>query len=156
MYERILVPLDGSETAECVLPNVVDLAVRMAPTTDVEITLVQVISLLTFNVITDDERAQIPYSKDDLNQLESKAQAYLDRIAAQLREKKVKVKTMVVTGHAAEGIIKAAEDTNADVIALATHGLSGIKRWALGSIADKVLHESQIPVLTVRAKHGNC
>lgn len=62
------------------------------------------------------------------------------------------VKTIVTEGHAAEKIIKIAHDVNADLIAMSTHGRSGLRKWALGNITDKVLHESSIPVLTVRAK----
>jgi nucleotide-binding universal stress UspA family protein len=70
-----------------------------------------------------------------------------------MRAKGIKVKTMISAGHAAEEIIKAAHDTDTNLIAMSTHGLSGLKRWALGSITDKVLHESEIPVLVVRTKH---
>jgi nucleotide-binding universal stress UspA family protein len=59
---------------------------------------------------------------------------------------------MVTVGHAADEIIKVAQDIKADLIAMSTHGRSGLGRWALGSITDKVLRESPVPVLTVRAK----
>ena len=153
MYERILVPLDGSAIAEAVLPNIEDLALRMAPKTEVEATLVQVISTLTYNVLTEDDRAQIPYSQGDMNQIKKRATDYLEKVAARMASKGIKVKTMVTEGHAAEEIIKAAARTDANVIAMSTHGFSGLKRWALGSVADKVLHESNVPVLIVRAKH---
>ena len=52
-----------------------------------------------------------------------------------------------------EEIIKAAQDTEANLIAMSTHGASGLKRWAMGSVADKVLHHSEIPVLIVRVYH---
>jgi nucleotide-binding universal stress UspA family protein len=153
MYEKILVPLDGSDVAEAALPNVEELAVRMAPGTNVEITLIQVISNLTYNFITDDERAQVPYKPDDLKQIEQMANKYLDKVAEKLRAKGISVNTMVTEGHAAEEIIKAADIVGANLIAMSTHGRSGLGRWAMGSITDKVLHESHIPVLTVRAKH---
>jgi nucleotide-binding universal stress UspA family protein len=59
---------------------------------------------------------------------------------------------MVTVGEAAEEILKAAKETGANLIAMSTHGRSGLGRWALGSVTDKVLHLSEIPVLTVRAK----
>jgi nucleotide-binding universal stress UspA family protein len=80
------------------------------------------------------------------------SQKYLDSIAVELKNKGIKVNTIVIVGHAAEEIIKTAEKINADLIAMSTHGRSGLGRWALGSITDKVLHESSIPVLTVRSK----
>jgi nucleotide-binding universal stress UspA family protein len=60
---------------------------------------------------------------------------------------------MVTVGHAAEEIIKVSHDINADLIAMSTHGRSGLSHWALGSITEKVLRESEIPVLTIRVKH---
>jgi nucleotide-binding universal stress UspA family protein len=153
MYEKILVPLDGSDVAEAILPDIEKIATRMAPNTQVEITLLQVISNLTYNVLTDDDRAQIPYNENDLQQIKGMAKSYLDKIADKMSNKGINVKTVVTAGHAAEEVIKVAENTNADLIAMSTHGRSGLRRWALGSIADKVVHESNIPVLLVRAKH---
>ncbi len=152
MYEKILVPLDGSKTAEAALPNVEDLVIRMAPNTKIEVTLLQVISNLTYNVMTPEEQAQIPYSEKELSQIKQAALDYLEKVAAKLRAKGIDVKTMVMVGHAAEEIIEAAKQTGANVIAMSTHGYSGIKRWALGSVADKVLRISEIPVFVIRAK----
>jgi nucleotide-binding universal stress UspA family protein len=152
MYEKILIPLDGSEVAEAVIPNVADLIRRMTPTTSITVTLLQVVSLLTYNVLTEDERAQIPYSDEDMKEIRKKATDYLEKVAEDMRAKGIKVKTLVAAGHAAEEIIKAAEAAKVNLIAMSTHGFSGVKRWALGSVADKVLHESRIPVLIVRAK----
>ena len=78
-------------------------------------------------------------------------QKYLDRIADKLKARNIKVNTIVKVGHAAEEIIKTAHEINADLIAMSTHGRSGLGRWAMGSITDKVLHESNIPILTVRS-----
>ena len=151
MYERILVPLDGSKVGEAALVNVENLALKLAPCTQVEITLLQVISELTYDFLTTEKGAQLPYSDNDLVSIEKMAEKYLQDIAARLKEKGIKVKVMVVTGNAEEEIIKAAHETEADLIAMSTHGRSGIRRWALGSITDKVLHDSNIPILTVRA-----
>jgi nucleotide-binding universal stress UspA family protein len=153
MYERILVPLDGSKVGETAIPNVENLALKLLPNTEVEVTLLQVISELNYDFIDQSDAAQLPYSEDDLKKIESMSQKYLDTIAAELRDKGIKVNTLVTVGHAAEEIIKTAEKTNADLIAMSTHGRSGLGRWALGSITDKVLHESRVPVLTVRSKH---
>lgn len=152
MYEKILVPLDGSKVAEAAITNVEDLAVRMAPTTKVKVTLLQVISNITYNVLTMEELAQIPYSEDELKQIKAKSTKYLKKIADSLKSKGIDVKTMVRVGQAPEEIIGAARETGANVIAMSTHGYSGIKRWALGSVADRVLHISEIPVLLIRVK----
>ena len=79
---------------------------------------------------------------------------YLVKTGESLKKKGVIVRTIVSTGNAADEIIKAADDTGADLIAMSTHGRSGLKRLAFGSITDKVLHRSNIPVLTVRAPEG--
>lgn len=152
MYEKILLPLDGSEVGEAALPYVEDLAAKLASSAPAEVTLLQVITSLTHYVLAGETSAQIPYTERELRQIKQKAQEYLDRIAERLRSKGIKVNTRVATGHAAEEIIKAAREINADLIAMSTHGRSGLSRWALGSVTDKILREGNIPVLTVRAK----
>jgi len=152
MYERILVPLDGSTVGEAALPYVESLASKLAPANRVEITLIQVISDLTFDFLTEQDAAQLPHPQNELEQIKSLSQAYLEKIADRLRSKGLEVKTMVTEGHAAEEILKASQQFNVDLIAMSTHGRSGLGRWAMGSITDKVLHESAIPVLTVRAR----
>jgi nucleotide-binding universal stress UspA family protein len=151
MYERILVPLDGSKVGEAALSSIEQLAIKLGPGNGVELTLLQVISDLTYDFLTEDDAAQLPYNEKDLKQVQSMAQKYLEKIAAGLRSKGIKVQVRVVEGHAAEEIIKVSQNINADLIAMSTHGRSGLGRWAMGSITDKVLHESKIPVLTVRA-----
>jgi nucleotide-binding universal stress UspA family protein len=152
MYERILVPLDGSKTGEAAIPNVEGLVVRMAPATKIEVILLQVVSLLTYNVLTESGTAQIPYNEKDMQQIKQKAKKYLDTVAESMRAKGINARTIVTAGHAAEEIVKVAHEVDANIIAMSTHGLSGLKRWALGSIADKVLHISDIPVFIIRAK----
>lgn len=151
MYERILVPLDGSKVGEAALPDVKNLLLKLTPGNGVEITLLQVISDLTYDFLTEDDAAQLPYNESDLKQAEGASLKYLEKIADGLRSKGLKVNTLVAVGSAAEEIIKAAQEIKADLIAMSTHGRSGLGRWALGSITDKVLRESPVPVLTVRA-----
>ena len=154
MYERILVPLDGSDVAEAIITDVENLVLKMTPSTKVEVVLLQVVSTITYNVLTDDERAQIPYSEDDMKMITSKVKSYLETVAAPMRDKNIEVTTVVSAGHAAEEILETASEVNANLIAMSTHGRSGLSLWALGSITEKVLHESPIPVLTIRAKHN--
>jgi nucleotide-binding universal stress UspA family protein len=152
MEERILVPLDGSEVGEAVLPKLETLVLNTTPKMDAEITLLRVISKINFNVLTQDEAAQLPISESDMNKMTEEAKAYLDTIAEKLRSKNIKVKTMVTFGHTAEEIVKVARETRAHLIAMATHGRSGVVRWAIGSVTDKVIRlEGKIPVLAVNA-----
>jgi nucleotide-binding universal stress UspA family protein len=151
MYERILIPLDGSKVGETAIKNIENLALKLLPETEVDVTLLQVISELTYDFIDQNDAAQLPYDEDELKSIKLNAQKYLDKVAGELRGKGIKVNSLVTVGHVAEEIIKVAHTINADLIAMSTHGRSGLGRWALGSITDKVLHESDIPVLTVRS-----
>jgi len=151
MYERILVPLDGSEVGEAVLPKLEELVIRNVPKKEVEVTLLKVISQLNFNFLTDDKAAQLPYSEIELRQLKKEAQEYLEQVAGGLKSKGINVKIMVALGQPAEEIIKASHEINANLIAMSTHGRNGFVRWAVGSVTDKVIRlEGRIPVLAVR------
>src|SRR4030042_684124 len=151
MEGRVLVPLDGTEVGEAVLPKLEDLVLKGVGI-EAEVTLLRVIPIVNYNVLTHDERAQLPYTEGDQKELEQKAQGYLEKVAGKLISKGFKVKTMVKIGPAAEEIVRAAHETSANLIAMSTHGRSGIVRWAIGSVADKVIRlEGKIPVLAVHA-----
>ena len=106
---------------------------------------------MNFNMLNQDEKAQLPISDEDMQQMTLESQDYLEKVAEGLRSKGIKVKTMVTAGHAAEEIVKAARDIKAHLIAMSTHGRSGIVRWAIGSVTDKVIRlEDKIPVLAVK------
>jgi nucleotide-binding universal stress UspA family protein len=155
MEERILVPLDGSNVSEAVLPKIEDLVLRTTPRIDAEVTLLKVISQLNYNMVTEDEGAQLPYSAEELSRLTQESQDYLEKVATGLRSKGIRVKTMVSVGRAADEIVKSARQIKAHLIAMSTHGRSGIVRWAIGSVTDKVIRlEGTIPVLAVKAS-GN-
>jgi nucleotide-binding universal stress UspA family protein len=153
MEQRILVPLDGSEIGEAVLPKVEDLILGTSPRIEAEVFLLRVVSKLNYNMLTDDDAAQLPYSAAEVKELTQTTQTYLDKIARGLTNKGIKVQTMVAFGHAAEEIVKAARDTKVNLIAMSTHSRKGFIRWAIGSVTDKVLRlEGKIPVLAVRAQ----
>lgn len=149
--EKILVPLDGSKVGEVALPYVEELVSKLTPDEKVEITLIQVISSLTHYVIAGEASAQIPYTAQELEEIEKKAKGYLDKASKSLRKKGTKVKVKISVGSAAEEIIKAADEIGADLIAMSTHGRSGISRWAFGSVTERVLRGGNKPVLMVRA-----
>ena len=152
MEERILVPLDGSEVGEAVLPKLEDLVLRTTPKVDAEVTLLQVISNMNFNMLHKDDAAQLPRDESEAKQMKDSAFAYLEKVAVGLRSKGIKVNTKVSMGHAAEEIVKAANETDAHLIAMSTHGRNGIVRWAIGSVTDEVIRlEGKIPVLAVHA-----
>jgi nucleotide-binding universal stress UspA family protein len=151
MYERILVPLDGSEVGEAALPNVEQLVSKLAPKVKVEVVLLQVISSLTHYVIAGEASVQVPYNEREIDQIKEKARDYLDKVGEGLRNRGVMVKTLIATGNAAEEILKVADEIKADLVAMSTHGRSGLSRWAFGSVTDKILRAGNLPVLVVRA-----
>ena len=151
MYERILVPLDGSKVGEAALVHVEELVSKMAPKVKTEVILFQVISSLTHYVIAGEASVQVPYTEKEVGQIKKKAKDYLDKTGECLRSKGVTVKTKVATGRAAEEIVKAADELKADLVAMSTHGRSGLSRLTFGSITDKVLRTGNVPVLVVRA-----
>ena len=151
MYERILIPLDGSKTGEAALPFVEDLVSKLSPKLKVEVTLLQVVTSLTHYVVAGEVAAPVPYTERELELIKQKSTEYLDKIREGLTSKGAVVKTKVGIGNAAGEILKAAEETSADLIAMSTQGRSGLRRLAFGSVTAKVIRESNVPVLTVRA-----
>ena len=80
----------------------------------------------------------------------------MERVAKELGESGLNVRADIVEGEAAEGIVEYAEKQGIDLVVMATHGRSGIGRWALGSVADRVIRHSYVPVLLVRASKDAC
>ena len=149
MYKKILVPLDGSKLAECVLPHVETIA-RGGNTENV--TFIRVFEPLSLPVSVGEGYT---LSTDDWPKIEeaSKAAAenYLNKLTSKLKYDKVKIQTEVMVGKPAETIADYATSNGVDLIAIATHGRSGVSRWVWGSVADKVLRSSRVPILVVRA-----
>ena len=151
MYERILVPLDGSKVGETALPYVEGLVSRLSPEPKVEVTLFQTVSSLTQWIVAGEVSTRIPYTEKEMKQIKKRAMDYLDRAGEGLRSKGAIVKAKVSTGDPAEEIIKAADEINADLVTMSTHGRSGLSRWAFGSVTDRVLRGGNRPILMVRA-----
>ncbi|MFC1902989.1 universal stress protein [Chloroflexota bacterium] len=152
MLEKILVPLDGSKVGESALPYVEDLVSKLSPKVKVEITLLQVIALEIPYAVGGESVPNIAYSREVLEEKREKAMEYLIKTGEALSKKGAKVTTKVAEGNASEEIVKAAEEINANFIAMSTHGRSGFSRWAFGSVTDQVLRrEGRIPIIMVRA-----
>jgi nucleotide-binding universal stress UspA family protein len=154
MFSRVLVPLDGSKVGEGALPALEQLIDKLARGTKVEVILMGVITLLRHWVVVGEASAPVSYTEDELALIKQRVEDYLIKTGESLKNKGVTVRTMVSTGNAADEIIKAVDDTGADLIAMSTHGRSGLRKLAFGSITDKVLHHSKVPVLSVRAAEG--
>jgi len=152
MYERILIPLDGSQVGESALPYVEDLLSKLSSEVKVEVTLLQVLHPVSPHVVGGYEIPDVAYTETEMEESKKKAIDYLNKAGETLRSKGATVTAKVEVGDASEEIIKVAEEINADLIAMSTHGRSGLSRWAFGSVTDKVLRRGGIiPVLTVRA-----
>jgi nucleotide-binding universal stress UspA family protein len=154
MFERVVVPLDGSKVGEAALPVIRQMAENRPPGSKIQVTLVGVIALLRHWVVVGEASAPVSYTEEELNVIKGKVRDYLVKTGDNLKSPNINVEVMVSTGNAAEEILKGASQVNADLIAMSTHGRSGLRRMAFGSITDKVLHGSKIPVLMVRAPEG--
>jgi nucleotide-binding universal stress UspA family protein len=151
MEQKLLVPLDGSKVGEAALPIVEDLVSKLLPGSKVEITLLQVVSLLTHYIIAGEAGVQVPYTDKELEQVKKRAMDYLEKASEGLKSKGAMVKIRTGVGNPADEIIRVADEINVNLIAMSTHGRSGISRWAFGSITDRVLRGATKPVLLVRA-----
>jgi len=133
MYEKILVPLDGSKLAEESLPCAEELARKIGS----QLTL---ISVLLFG------------NESDEDQYHHLHQFYIQEMAKTMKEKAIKVKSVIVTGDPAEQIIDYADKKNIDLIIMGTRGRSAFKRWVLGSVADKVVSATSCPVAFISSE----
>ena len=149
MYRKILVPLDGSELAECVLPHVESIAKGCDGKNVVFLRVVEPFHL-------SGAEASDYFSEEDIKRADSEnrvdAENYLKKLVNQTKYDGVKVQSVVLMGQAAENISDYATKNGVDLIIIATHGRSGVSRWVWGSVADRVVRSSSMPVLLVRPK----
>ncbi len=147
MYKKILVPLDGSQLAECVLPHVESVAKACEVQ---EVILLRVTE--PFHQLCDVEGC---VSQETINSIDADSKAAAEKYLRQLTERSrhdgVSIKSEVMTGTPGESIVDHASKNSIDLIAIATHGRSGISRCAWGSLADRILRSACVPVLIVRA-----
>lgn len=156
MYKKVVVPLDGSKLAECVLPHVEPIAKGCGTE---EVTLVSV----TERIIGSGQKtlihatATLPAKEPVVRmpvvvgKMQRQAERYLSRIAKRLNKKGIKVRTEVLLGDPAHEIVSFTEENGGDLIIMASHGRSGVSRWTHGSVAERIFRASKVPVLTVRA-----
>ncbi len=147
MYQKILIPLDGSALAECVLPH----AKAIASGCDIaELVLLRVVEppptlggeAIDFVALQDADKEA--------------AEVYLARIKAELTAEGFDVSYQMLTGRAAEAISEFVQQNEVDLIAIATHGRSGLTRLVFGSVADRLIRSSPVPILLVRPRGYEC
>jgi nucleotide-binding universal stress UspA family protein len=144
MFERILVPLDGSKTAESVLPYVKKLAFKIGS----ELVLLHVIDpqvSLNSPVYSDFMRRSTQKAKKE-------AQDYLRGIAEDLEAVREPVTVRTVIGPTTDRILSTAESQKASLVVISSRGRGQDDTWAYGSIADRILHYSRVPVLLVKPR----
>ncbi|WP_019456573.1 universal stress protein [Acinetobacter sp. GG2] len=143
-YQHILVPIDGSETSTVAMKE----AIKLGKALNSKITIVQV-------MVLDPIIADLYVKTGQTNELIERTRTYLLDILEQAKQQFVQegltVETKLLEGFVVhEEIIQAAQDINADLIVMGSHGRTGVRKLVLGSVAQKVLGESHIPVLIVR------
>jgi nucleotide-binding universal stress UspA family protein len=143
MYKRILVPLDGSKLAE----QAVSHAALHAEKFGAKIVLLKVLgplpepSMAGRGVVRSAEAASAQLARD-----------YLDDLAAKLQEQGLQAQTATVEGKPYVAIVRFAEEHKIDLIVMSTRGHSGLSRWLLGSVADRVVRGATVPLLLVQAR----
>jgi nucleotide-binding universal stress UspA family protein len=142
MYRRMLVPLDGSELAEVVFPYAKELAGRLG----IDVILLH-ISATALRDYVPMNRAYVEHAADTIRREARRVQRKAGLVP---EEKAIEVRGELVVGYPPDEILRYAEENAVDLILMASHGRSGSKRWALGSVAGKILHAANIPVLLVR------
>jgi len=145
MYKTILVPLDGSKRAEAILPHVEELAQRF----DASVVFVRVLEPIPY--VAGPEGMPIALREQELEQRRGDAEAYVKARRGEFREKGIEAKGVIFQGPVVEAITDAAEREGADLIAIASHGRSGLSQCFYGSVAAGVLHRVDRPLLVVRS-----
>ncbi len=148
-FRRALITLDGSITAEAILPAFL----RMARPLSMEVVLVRVVVPPARPAPSEDTPDARENTARMLKPKEQKADEYLRAVAATPALAGLRVLTTVRTGEAPQEIIAAARELQADVIAMSTHGRTGFRRLLFGSVAETVVRAAHVPVFVLRAPH---
>ncbi|HET7637819.1 MAG TPA: universal stress protein, partial [Ktedonobacteraceae bacterium] len=144
MYKRILVTLDGSTRAESAVP----VAARIAQASGGSVILLQVAAIPI--EIEPQKKPPEVYSQAAFDKGVADTRSYLDGIAKSDALAGIKTETAAVTGAIAPSILSAIQSLHADLVVMSSHGYTGFKRWALGSVAHKLVPHSPVPVLVLR------
>ena len=148
MYQKVLVPLDGSKLAECVVEHVKSIATGCQVPTVVLLRVVEPFSPPTYFNLRHEMATEDTY-RDAKETAEAQAKNYLSEMAERLKAEGITVENDMAYGLPADEILNYAEQKQVDLIVMSTHGRSGISRWFSGSVTQKVVGQSLIPVLIV-------
>ncbi len=146
MFKKILVPVDGSELAEQALKP----ALTLAANTNGQIFLLRIPILPASLTAVHAEFGTFPFEAS-LKEIQDDAQSYLNELVTRYHHPHVDLTPLIAEGDVAGTIVDTAVTHNVDLILMSTHGYSGVTRWLMGSIAEKVLRSAPLPVLIVRS-----
>ena len=142
-HKRVLVALDGSTEGEAVLRFLMEIAGPL----DMTVMLLHVLEPIT------PQAAESMVILDDIEARRQEAEEYLAPISAALRSQGVNTSWAIRRGRPAQEILAAASESGADLIAMATHGRTGVGRLLFGSVAEAVLRHAAVPVFMLRERH---
>ena len=149
--KRLLLPLDGSPFSEAPIPFVEELT--KVTETEIILTVVSEPPLVPSYGDRPINPTWEKYRDTLWAEMQQQASEYIGKIKTRLEKRRVKVKSQVITGElgkVAESIMKAAQKENVDLIAMATHGRTGVSRWVYGGITNRIVEQSLQPVLLIR------
>ncbi len=144
MYQRILVPLDGSILSEAVLPH----AENLANALNAEIVLLHVD--VSPAPIFDPHESPLEPEPQEVKIMHADEKFYLKKLCNKLEQKGLHATYLLRDGMVADTILDVADSMQADLIAMTTHGRTGMVRLLLGSVAEQVVHRSKIPIILIR------
>ena len=146
LFNKILMPLDGSDVGEAALPYITELTKKVTT----EVSLLQVIAPGQ-HVHTVGGLDYVRFTEQQVEAMKADAKQYLEKVVNKLAGTRGTIRCEVRIGDTAQELIKFADETNTRLVAISTHGRSGIRQWIFGSVAYKILEAGNIPVLLVRA-----
>ncbi|MCP4426823.1 MAG: universal stress protein [Chloroflexi bacterium] len=152
MFNKILVPVDGSELAEQALEPALALVAQEAVAQGAgQIILLRVLQFDSIMMAAHAEYGVIAPIEPSLEQARSEAENYLQGLAERYERPSITLTPLLAEGDVAGTIVDTAVAHDVDLIGMSTHGYSGVTRWLMGSVAEKVVRAASHPVLVVRA-----
>ena len=155
MYKKIMVPLDGSELAECVLPHVKEFVSCFHVETVIFVRVMEPTPARYSEMESNSNPHAFESIQKEIKMIDERRRTsvarYLKQTINRVKQDGTKFKAEVLVGQIADRLVDYVDANGIDLVLIATHGRSGISRWVRGSIAEKVLRSSHAPVLMVRA-----
>lgn len=149
MYRKMLIPLDGSDLAECSLEHAKAIAQGCSVPEIVLFQVIEPFSLAAMSALSEADADTVARVRE---QNQQDAREYLSKVESKLMEQGIATRTVSLEGRPADEILSYAEKNDVDLIIMSTHGRSGLSRFFFGSVAEKVSRHSLVPVLLLSPK----